>query len=169
MTRGLQPPIAAIPLAHIWAPTIIMNIIAHLDDLPEWDEDSEFPSSDGEIFVEWFDHGSVKIDIAEVEFDSDGNEVDGESIDLSVLRDNYCALKERWRDFIVEAIAEVESLMAEYGREDFEFHPDEASFTVRLPVEPIGDDIEWSFDLQEDRAWVLDYRGWKIVDRAAVF
>ena len=146
-----------------------MKIITHLDDLPAWNEDSEFPSSDGDIFVDWLDHGSVKIDVAEVEYDTDGNEVDHESLDLSVLRANYIALKDRWRDFIVEAITEIEGLITEYGRDDFDFDPDEACFTVRLPIDPLGDGSEWSFDLQEDRAWVLDYRGWKIVDKAAVF
>ena len=146
-----------------------MKIITHLDDLPVWNEEDEFPSSDGEIFVDWLDHGSVKIDIAEVEFDADGNEVDYQDLDLTILRANYNALRGRWSDFVDEAIREIESLITEYGREDFDFEPDEACFTVRLPIDPIGDDSEWSFDLQEDRAWVLDYRGWKIVDKAAVF
>jgi|TARA_B110000305_G_C18963680_1_gene413897 hypothetical protein len=146
-----------------------MKIITHLDDLPVWHECNEFPSSDGDICVDWLDHGIVKIDLAEVEYDADGNEVDFDNIDLSVLRANYVALKDRWRDFVIGAITEIEDLITEYGREDFDFDPDEACFTVRLPVDPIGDDVEWSFDLQEDRAWVLDYRGWKVVDRAAVF
>ena len=146
-----------------------MKVISHLDDLPVWEEGQEFPSSEGGIYVDWLDHGRVKIDLGEVDFDEDGNEVDFDSIDIDVLRANYVALQGRWRAFITEAIGEIEDLITEYGREDFDFYPDEACFTVRLPVEPIGNEVEWSFDLEEDRSWVLDYRGWKIVDRAAVF
>ena len=146
-----------------------MAIITKLDVLPEWPEGTEFPAYDGNIYVEWTGHGRVNIEIAQIEYDEDDNEVDPDSVDLFTVRMNYLALRDRWRDFIVEAITEIEDLINEYGREEFKFHPEEACFTVYLPVQPMENNCHWSFSLQEDRAWVLDYSGWLIVEREAVF
>lgn len=136
--------------------------LSQISPLPPFDEMEleDLGEEDGSgqtITVNWEGHGEIRVHVVIPDPGS------------LVVRANYEEIRKRWPEFIAKAIGEVANLIKEYEHEEYPPDPAEDYFAFPVPTEPLADSPEWTFYINSEPAWVVDFEGFEVVGGQGVF
>lgn len=137
-------------------------ILTEISPLPPFDqielEDlGEEEGSGQTVTVNWEGHGVIRVHVVIPDPES------------PVVRANYEEIRNRWPEFIETAIGEVENLIREYEKEEYPPDPAEDYFAFPVPTEPLSESPEWTFYINSEPCWVVDFLGFRAVGGQGVF
>ena len=67
------------------------------------------------------------------------------------------------------AVEEVAKLIREYDKEAYAPDPAEDYFAFVVPTEPLSGSPKWTFYINSDPAWVVDFAGFEVIGGQGVF
>ena len=138
------------------------QVVENVPPLPPYDEldlttETQWEGPGHLVKVSWVGHGDFGIVVSLADPESD------------VTRKNYEALRERWPDFINEAIGAIEQQIINYEHQEYAPEPEEDYFGFEVPDLLIEQGAGWEFHINSDPGWVIDLVGWEIVGGQGIF